>query len=149
MNKYAKRTIAITFMSFLFLGMFFMACSSGPKQLQVSIQGTQEMNNRKACVIYVYLLKTDTNFLNTTNLSFWQDETEPFADDIIAKRRYQLVPGDTKTESLKLTDETNFIGAIADFNEPDREGWRRIYPIVKDTPDQIYVIIGYNRVEIQ
>ena len=149
MNKYNKKTVLILFLSIFFLGMFFTACSSGPKQIQVSIQGTQEMNNRKACVIYVYLLKTDTNFLNTTNLSFWQDETEPFADDIIAKRRYQLVPGDTKTESLKLTDETNFIGAIADFNEPDREGWRRILPIVKETPDQIYVIVGYNRVEIQ
>jgi type VI secretion system VasD/TssJ family lipoprotein len=125
------------------------SCASGPKQLMINIQGTQEMNNRKACVIYVYLLKTDTNFLSTTSLSFWQQESEPFSDDIIAKRRYQLVPGDTKTEGLMLTDETNFIGAVADFNDPDKEGWRRVLPIDKNTGKEIYIVVDYNRIEIQ
>ena len=125
------------------------ACSSGPKMLQVNIQGTQDMNNRRSCVVYVYLLKTNTSFLSTTNQSYWEDEQEAFADDIVAKRRYQLVPGETKAEGLKLTDEVNFIGAIADFVDPDREGWRRILPLPKKKPDQVFIIVDHNSIEIQ
>ncbi len=132
------------------LGLILLSsCSSGRKQVMINIQGAPEMNNRKACVIYVYLLKTDTNFLSTTSLSFWQQESEPFSDDIVTKRRYQLVPSDTKTESLMLTDEVNFIGAVADFNDPDKEGWRRVLPIDKNTGKEIYIVVGYNRIEIQ
>ncbi len=142
-SKLIKKTV------WLILLIWFSACSSGPKQLMLNIQGSLEMNNRKACVIYVYLLKTDTTFMNTTSLSFWQQENEPFSDDIITKRRYQLVPGDTKAESLPLSDEANFIGAVADFNDPDKEGWRQVFSLDMKTGDEIYIIVGYNRIEIQ
>jgi type VI secretion system VasD/TssJ family lipoprotein len=129
--------------------LFVLAACGGPKQINLTLQGTQEMNKQQSCVIYVFQLRSDTNFLNASLESFWEQGRESFAADIVEERKYQLVPGENRTDFLMLKEDTVVIGAVGDFNEPDKEGWRQVYTLGKKTPKQLYIVIGYNRLDIQ
>ena len=129
--------------------MLVLAACGGPKQISLNLQGTQEMNKQHSCVIYVYQLRGDTNFLSASLESFWEQGRESFAADIIEERKYQLVPGETRTDLLTLKEDTVYLGAVGDFTEPDKEGWRRVYAFGKKAPKQLYIVIGYNRIDIQ
>jgi len=129
--------------------MFLLAACGGTKQISLNLQGTQEMNKQQSCVIYVYQLRTDTNFINASLESFWEQGRESFSDDIVEERKYQLVPGETRTDLLILKEDTVYLGAVGDFNEPDKEGWRQVYSLEKKVPKQLYIVIGYNRLDIQ
>ncbi len=129
--------------------MLALAACGGPKQISLNLQGTQEMNKQQSCVVYVFQLRSDTNFLNASLESFWEQGWESFAADIVEERKYQLVPGESRTDFLIRKEDTVVIGAVGDFNEPDKEGWRQVYVLGKKTPKQLYIVIGYNRLDIQ
>ena len=128
---------------------FLLVACGGSKQINLNLQGTQEMNKQQSCVIYVYQLRTDTNFMNASLESFWEQGRESFSADIVEERKYQLVPGETRTDLLTLKEDTVYLGAVGDFNEPDKEGWRQVYSLEKKAPKQLYIVIGYNRLDIQ
>ncbi|MFA9453105.1 MAG: type VI secretion system lipoprotein TssJ [Candidatus Aminicenantaceae bacterium] len=130
------------------LVLLLVACG-GSKQIDLNLQGTQEMNKQQSCVIYVYQLRTDTNFMNASLESFWEQGRESFASDVVEERKYQLVPGETRTDLLTLKEDTVYLGAVGDFNDPDKEGWRQVYSLEKKIPKQLYIVIGYNRLDIQ
>ena len=129
--------------------MILLSACGGAKQINLNFQGTQEMNKQQSCVVYVFQLRTDTNFLNASLESFWEQGRESFADDIVEERKYQLVPGENRTDLLTLKEDTVYLGAVGDFNEPDKEGWRQVYSLEKKPPKQLYIVIGYNRLDIQ
>jgi type VI secretion system VasD/TssJ family lipoprotein len=149
MSNIMNKTIQFVLWGLFFSLLSLINCSSGPKQIQLDIQGTADMNNRKACVIYVYQLRTDSGFMNASSFDFWQENNEPFSEDIVGpRRRYQLVPGQAVPDSLTLTDETDYIGAVADFSDPDKEGWRRVFPVSKNTSDKVTIIVEHNTIRI-
>ncbi len=145
----SSKLMRLAALGFLPVLMLALAACGGPKQLSLNLQGTQEMNKQHSCVIYVFQLRTDTNFLSASLESFWEQGRESFAADIVEERKYQLVPGETRTDLLSLKEDTVYLGAVGDFTEPDKEGWRQVYTFGKKAPKQLYIVIGYNRLDIQ
>lgn len=126
----------------------FSACS-GPKIVKVNVQGAPQMNHKQACVIYIYQLSNATNFMETTTDTFWKERTKAFQMDLIGEeKKIKLYPGETRDLELNISDKTKFIGAAADFYEPNKEGWRKVYDLTSKVPKTLTVLIKYDSIEI-
>ena len=126
----------------------FSACS-GPKTVKVSVQGAVEMNQKQVCVIYIYQLSNDTNFMQATPESFWIEGTKDFVKDLVEDEiKIKLFPGETKDIELNISEKTKYIGAAADFYRPKKEGWRKVFDLTSKVPKVITVFIKHDSIEI-
>ena len=135
---------------FIILVILFTGCSM-TRKLKVNIQAKEELNcGGNACVVYVYKLKDNTNFMQTPLDAFWQNDKKPFADDIIDEElKFQLIPKEIKTPIVVIPKETNFIGVAADFACIENAGWRKTYSYAVKRKRKIYLTVGYNKVNIE
>jgi len=131
-------------------GLLVLSGCSSVKQMNVNMQGMPEMNNGgHAVVVYICQLKNDKGFLQATYESFWHDGDKPFQKEVTKETTKKLFPKETITEVLEIESETKFIGIAADFFDPDKEAWRKIYPLSSGRSKQIVIIVGFNKIEIQ
>ncbi|OGD19066.1 MAG: type VI secretion system-associated lipoprotein [Candidatus Aminicenantes bacterium RBG_13_59_9] len=101
------------------------------KQVKLSFEGKSDMNGGYACLVCIYQLKSDTSFAAMPLEAFWSATAPPFQADLAVAPRTEVMlePGETKELKIKISKETKFIGAAADFRRPDRDAWRKILPI--------------------
>ncbi len=100
------------------------------KPLKLSYEGTPDLNGGYTCLVRVYQLKTDANFMSAPRDTFWSNAPATFEADLAAPLiEVMLEPGQMKNDlKIKITKETKFIGAAADFRRPDKDAWRKILP---------------------
>lgn len=124
------------------LGLF-----SGP--LEIAIRGTADMNGGNAARVRVYELGGDTNFINTPLSSFWQNDRDALGDELVtAPREVLIYPGEGKEMEFELADGTQFIGVAADLRNPDREGWRAIYPVTDVDGERMVVNVATSQISV-
>ena len=101
------------------------------KQVKLFFEGKPDMNGGYACLVRIYQLKADTSFTAVPLEAFWSATAAPFVADLaVPPMDVMLEPGETKKDlKIKVSKETKFIGAAADFRRPDRDAWRKILPI--------------------
>jgi type VI secretion system VasD/TssJ family lipoprotein len=121
------------------------------RKLKLNIQAKEELNcGGNACVVYIYKLKDNTNFIQAPMEAFWQNDRKPFADDIIEEEiKFQLIPKEIKTEEVLIPKKTNFIGVAADFACIENTGWRKTYSYAVKRRRKLYLTIGYNMINIE
>ena len=112
---------------------------------------TKNLNNGgNACFVCVYQLRNAQNFEMTTIDSFWQEGIKIFESDLVEKVICDtLIPMDRVRIPFLVAEETNYIGVVADFRNPDREGWRQVYKIPSKRPKEIRITVGTNSLIIQ
>ena len=124
------------------LGLF-----SGP--LEISIRGTSDMNGGNAARVRVYELGGETNFNNTPLSSFWQSDRDALGDELIgAPREVLLYPSEDKSMEFELAEGTQYIGVAADLRNPDREGWRAIYPVSDVEGERMVVNVAASQISV-
>lgn len=100
------------------------------KPVKLSFEGKSDMNGGYACLVCIYQLKSDAIFAAAPLETFWGSAPTPFQGDLAEPRTEMMLdPGETRELKIKLSKETKFIGAAADFRRPDRDAWRKILPI--------------------
>ena len=117
----------------------------------IALKGNTEQNSGgHPVVVHIYQLSSDTNFNRTVVESFWQDDTSILGDDLVKpKIEILLAPGEIRRMKLKLSDEIKFIGIAADFRKPDKNGWRKVYPIDSNRAKNILINIASDRLIIE
>jgi len=126
-------------------------CSS-PRQVQISISSSKDVNyGGNPVVVRVYQLKSAVNFQRASLESFWEDDTGILNGDLIGRPvEILLRPDDTQTlQQIGISEEAVYLAAAADFYQPDRERWRDILDITEYAGDEIYVLVGNDRLTIR
>ena len=123
------RTPALRLLAAVTVLLILSGCLKTTK-LRLSFEGKPDMNAGYACRVRVYQLKAETTFAGVPLDAFWKDGAAPFEADLAAPRaEVTLEPGTTnKGIKIKISKETNFIGAAADFIRPDKNSWRQVLP---------------------
>lgn len=126
----------------------FLSCSH---HMSVTVKSGEELNNGgNPVVVRLYLLKTDVNFQKSTLEAFWKNDKEALGSDLIGEPiEIMLHPSETrKLKKVKLTKETVFIGAAADFYQPDKNQWKYLYDVSKNKGDQVILAVGRDKLII-
>lgn len=130
------------------LGFFVFRCA-GERPIQIGIYGKDDMNNGYAVAIKIYQLKSDATFLRLPIDEFFRGDESALRDDILYKTQETIIPGERKPIPMKILEGARYVGAVANFFKPDGEGWRKVYPLDSNRPEEIWIIIQANSLEIQ
>lgn len=130
------------------LGFFVFSCT-GERPIQIGIYGKDDMNNGGyAVAIKIYQLKSDAKFRLLPINEFFRGDDSVLNDDILDKTQETIIPGEKKPISMKIKEGARFIGAVADFYKPNGEGWRAVYALDSNRPEEIWITIQVNSIEI-
>ncbi|UCF63196.1 MAG: type VI secretion system lipoprotein TssJ [bacterium] len=139
-----------TFLPVIFL-ILFLVLSSCSHYLNVTAKSNEELNNGgNPVVVRIYLLKTDVNFQRATLEAFWRNDRESLGADIVGEPiEIMLHPSETrKLKKLKLNKEVFYIGAAADFYQPDKNQWKYLYNLAQLKGDDLVLAVGKDKLII-
>ena len=128
-----------------------VGCSS-PRQVQISISSSNDVNyGGNPVVVRVYQLKSAVNFQRSSLESFWDDDIAVLGGDLLGEPfEILLRPDDARTlPPIRITDDVVYLAAAADFYQPDRERWRDILDIREYAGNEVFVLVGNNRLAIR
>jgi len=133
-----------------FAAVFQSGCSKVPP-IQIALTGTKDMNNGgSAVLVCVYQLKKNASFISVPLDSFWREKGKSFQGDISAPpMEIMLAPGDARTFLIQPNSETVYIGAAADFRNPNLKNWRQIYPVPYRTVRGLRITVGKDSLRIE
>lgn len=122
-------------------------CSSS---VEVLLRGQSDMNSGgNHAVVRIYKLSGEGNFTNTPLADFWQDDVGALGSELVrSPRTIGMNPGESKTISLDIGDDVQFVGIAADLGNPDPDQWRAIYP-VDDIGDRIHITVYSTRISVE
>jgi len=118
----------------------------------VVVRSTPDLNNGgNPVVVRVYQLKSAGSFQRATVETFWGKERSTLGSDLLGDPiEIVLHPNETRTlKGIELNDETAFIGAAADFYQPDVDQWKSIIDVATMESDQLVLAVGENGLLIQ
>ena len=125
--------------------LFVTSCS---KRMEIRVKAHENLNQGYPVVLRVYQLKNDTNFQHATIQSFWLNDRQVLGEELVDKKEYSLQPGQVIKLKVNIEDETKFIGACADFNQPDMDGWRGIRSLASLKGKEVWIVCGENKLQI-
>ena len=121
------------------------------KNLKIILRSGEELNNGgNPVVVRMYLLKSDINFQKATIETFWKNDREALGADLVEDPIEVLLhPRETKRlKKIKLVDEVGFLGAVADFYQPDLTQWKFLYDFTKQKKNEVIIAVGRNKLLI-
>jgi type VI secretion system VasD/TssJ family lipoprotein len=133
-----------------FVPVFQSGCSNVPP-IQIALTGTKDMNNGgSAVLVCVYQLKKNSNFISVPLDSFWREKGKSFLSDVSAPpMEIMLAPGDSRTFLIQPNPATVYIGAAADFQNPNLKNWRQVYPVPYRTVRGLRITVGKDGLRIE
>ncbi len=143
--KPLKKCFGVRVFLSIFCLLFITGCS---KPMEIRVKAHENLNQGYPVVLRIYQLKNDTNFQHGTIQSFWLNDQQLLGEELVDKIEYSLQPGQLVKFKVNLEDETKFVGACADFNQPDMDGWRGIQSLASLKGKEVWIVCGENKLQI-
>lgn len=110
---------------------FITGCASGPVAYKIRTAGDPVINRDESgsplsVVVRVYQLKDRKEFskLSFEALSSGRSDEELLGGELIERSEVVVVPGGQSFAAAALTPETNYVGVVGLFRQPDLNNWR-------------------------
>ena len=135
----------------VFVLYFFSIGALCSKNLKVILRSGEELNNGgNPVVVRMYLLKSDINFQKATIETFWENDRSVLGADLLGDPiEILLHPGETRRlKKIKLEKEVEYLGAVADFYQPDLTQWKFLYDFSKHKTKEVILAVGRNKLVI-
>jgi len=132
--------------SVLIASLIFLFFSCAAKEINTTVHADYDANRGHAVAVQIYQLKSDSAFRLLPVEAFFQGEDKRLQADTVEKIPFTIIPGETKPILIKISEETRYIGAAANFNKPNKEGWREVISLDSKRPKEIWVVIQANRI---
>lgn len=133
-------------------------CSSGPPaakttSLEFGIEADQEINlnasnDPSPILLRVYELKMKTAFEQASFFDLLDNDTMKLGQDLIAKREFEVKPGEKSSFKRDSPAEAKHVGVIAGFRQIDVAQWRSIVDIVPDRNNAFLITVNALAVKI-
>lgn len=89
-------------------------------------------NNPSPVVVRVYLLASQTAFVNANFFQLWEKDEATLGPAMLSRYETIMSPGSARHIAAKLVDGTAFIGVTVGFREYRVAKWRALVPFVGD-----------------
>jgi type VI secretion system VasD/TssJ family lipoprotein len=154
MRHLKPRKLTSSGILFLILAAFAAVSQSGCSNvppIRIALTGTQDMTvGGSAVLVCIYQLKKNASFIRVPPDSFWQEKGKSFQSDISAPpMEIMLAPGDYRTFLVQPNPQTVYIGAAADFRNPNLKNWRQIYPVPYRTVRGLRITVDKDGLRIE
>ncbi|GLT13673.1 type VI secretion system lipoprotein TssJ [Vibrio algivorus] len=142
-------------LSTLAMWVFLSGCSSDPKpepeptKITISMFADHGVNPNVEGVaspveIQVFELVDDSMLLSTDYHQIRDDFKKALKSNFVKSYDYALTPGQFKFISdFEISDETNYIGVVVHFSDPDNSEWKKTVKIINK--DHLYHLLVYFR----
>ncbi|WP_158227126.1 type VI secretion system lipoprotein TssJ [Mangrovitalea sediminis] len=140
----------------LALGSTLLAgCSSVRSELglatkaELNIQVADNVNpddqgHASPIVLDVLVLKNRRQFEQEDFLSLYRDAAGQLGDDLINKVQLkEFIPGEKRTETLKLDDKARYIGILAEYSRYDKAVTKLLLPIEPHSTNDFDIEVGH------
>ena len=116
----------------IFLPIVFLGGCGGTKTIVVEIVTEKEANNGNAVVVTIYQLINADKFRYASFESLIKNPVETLGADIVPNSKYErtMVPGENfMVEAHEIKNDALFLGIVADFHSPAKDGWKQVIPL--------------------
>jgi len=117
----------------ILVGWGLCACSSGVKPIEIdgmitlsSDTNPDHTGRPSPVIVRLYQLRNYGVFVSADFFKLYESEGSILAGDLISREEYDLMPGETKSISLLIDPQTQYVGAIAAFRDIEHSTWRAV-----------------------
>lgn len=100
-------------------------------------------------VVRIYELKSTTNFNQAQFFELFDNDAKRLGPDLVAKREFELKPGDKVDFERATPAETRNIGVIAGFRLGDDAQWRTTAEVKPDRDNTIVVKVTAQAISVE
>jgi type VI secretion system VasD/TssJ family lipoprotein len=123
----------------------------GVKTLSLEVVSDDDANNGNAVVLTIYQLLNADKFRYASFESLMKKPEETLSSDIIPNSKYErtMIPGEKfKLDQFEIKQEAMFLGVVADFHSPTKDGWQQLVEVNSDI-DEMLIIIHENSISLE
>ena len=134
-----------------FILMLALLSSCGNPTMNILLKCTDDSNNNNAVQIRIFQLKSAEKFNLADRESILRSPEETLGDDLIPNTKVEkiMVPGESfNFEDLELTKDSKYLGIIADFHTPAKDGWSQLIDLSNGI-DDLKIIVAKNFLTIE
>lgn len=122
--------------------------------LEFTIEADQEINlnangEPSPILLRAYELKTKSAFEQASFFELLDGDTTKLGADLVAKREFEIKPGDKSTFTRDSPTDAKHIGVIAGFRQIEAATWRSVVDIVQDRNNSFVIQVTSLAVKIE
>lgn len=115
-----------------------------PDNLDLSLTTGPDLNpdaegRSSPVVVRIYELSADRNFKGKDFFDIFDDEKKSLADTLIKKQELELNPNESRKLTIKLNENTKYLGLFAAYRDIDTAVWRKTIKLKGRKPTGIPV----------
>jgi type VI secretion system protein VasD len=150
-NKSIKCSLYTIILALLTL---LIGCSGSPSHLATVIRASGFLNpniynQASPVVVSIYQLKSATTFQQANFFSLNNNLSAILAADLLDKYNIEIRPEQKQELKLELTPNTNYVGVIAAFRNPDSAQWRQVVAVRPGKNAKVVIILATQSVTLQ
>ncbi|EGU51018.1 putative lipoprotein [Vibrio orientalis CIP 102891 = ATCC 33934] len=130
--------------------------AKAPTKVTFSLVATEGMNpnvwgEAAPVEIQVFELVDDSMFMSSSYDQLKQDYKKALKSNFIKSYDYVLLPGQFKfVNEIEVTDETNYIGVLANFSDIELSEWKKAVKVIKQGREyHLLMLISDYEVDLQ
>lgn len=126
-------------------------CATAPSEttVQLSINGTADMNGGAPAQVKVYYLTSPETFASADFFALFNQPEATLGQDLVAVDEYQLAPGRTVTDVASVPLTATSVGVVAAFRDIDNSTFKAVRPLVPGAVNSLQVTLSGNTVSAQ
>ncbi|MDQ0446953.1 type VI secretion system lipoprotein TssJ [Methylobacterium aerolatum] len=134
------------------------ACALGPpaektNSLEITLDADEginpnERNEPAPVVVRLYELRATSTFEQASFFDLLDNDTAKLGADLVAKREYELKPGEKKVITRDAPSAARYLGVIAGFRQITAAEWRASADIVPDRDNGFLIKIDATTVTL-
>lgn len=133
------------------LSLMILSSCGGARTVSMELVSDNDANNGNAVVLTIYQLLNPDKFRYASFESLMKNPEETLGSDLIPNAKYEkiMIPGEKfKLEEYEIKTEANFLGVIADFHSPIKDGWQQLVDLNSDI-DEMQISIHENSISLE
>ncbi|MFC6746752.1 type VI secretion system lipoprotein TssJ [Methylobacterium persicinum] len=146
LRRMSRRDLMLGFASATALA----GCSSAPDMpttpLNVTINADEQINPNESgipspIVLRIYELKSPTAFEQASFFDLLDHDTTKLGTDLVAKREFEMKPGEKGAYTRDAPAEVRHVGIIAGFRQIDVAQWRAVVAIKPESDNALLISV--------
>lgn len=109
---------------------------------------TNEKNEPSPVLVRIYELKATTAFRQASFFELLDNDTAKLGTDLVAKREFEITPGEKQTFKRDSPEATRNIGVIVGFRQIASAEWRAVADLATDSDNAFLIKINATTVTL-
>lgn len=149
-NNLFNRSLLLAVSALLLLA----GCSTRAPHATTTVESVNFLNpniyhQASPVVVTVYQLKSPTAFEQANFFTLSNNAQATLGADLLDKRDIEIRPKQKQNLRIELSPQTNYIGVVAAFRNPDTSQWRQVKPVKPGKNTKLQISLSTQSVTIK